>query len=45
MKNEILKKYGLPIVRFRTDGSNEHSRLAAALEAVLGNEQQTAKRT
>ncbi|MDR1073437.1 MAG: DUF2726 domain-containing protein, partial [Treponema sp.] len=38
MKNEILKKYGLPIVRFRTDGSNEHSRLSAALESVLGNE-------
>jgi hypothetical protein len=35
IKDEILKKYGLPLVRFRTDGSNERGRL---LEAVLAGE-------
>jgi hypothetical protein len=34
MKDEILKKYDLPVARFRTDGSNERGRLIAALEAV-----------
>jgi superfamily I DNA and/or RNA helicase len=43
MKNEILKKYGLPIARFRTDGSNERSRLLVALDATLGNSRQTVK--
>jgi hypothetical protein len=27
MKNTILEKYGLPIIRFRTDGSGERERL------------------
>jgi superfamily I DNA and/or RNA helicase len=31
MKNNILKKYGLPIARFRTDGSGEEERLINAL--------------
>jgi very-short-patch-repair endonuclease len=31
LKNGILKKYGLPYVRFRTDGSSERERLVAAL--------------
>ncbi|MDR0764969.1 MAG: AAA family ATPase [Synergistaceae bacterium] len=34
MKNEIFNKYGLPIIRFQTDGSDERSRLIAALEVV-----------
>jgi len=34
MKNEIFRKCSLPIVRFRTDGSNERNRLIAAFDAV-----------
>jgi superfamily I DNA and/or RNA helicase/very-short-patch-repair endonuclease len=37
LKNEILKKYGLPYVRFRTDGSNERERLETALQNVMGS--------
>jgi very-short-patch-repair endonuclease len=35
LKNGILKKYGLPFVRFRTDGSNERERLETALRDVM----------
>ena len=31
MKNSILNKYGLPILRFKTDGSNESERLLNAI--------------
>ena len=34
LKNQILQKYSVPIIRFRTDGSSEQSRLISALEAV-----------
>jgi very-short-patch-repair endonuclease/RecA/RadA recombinase len=34
MKNTILEKYGLPVIRFRTDGSGERERLIAALRCV-----------
>ena len=34
LKNQILMKYSLQIIRFRTDGSSERSRLIAALETV-----------
>ena len=34
IKNEVLRKCSLPIIRFRTDGSSERSRLIAALEAL-----------
>ena len=34
LKNQILMKYSLPIIRFRTDGSSDRSRLIAALETV-----------
>ncbi|MDR2018918.1 MAG: DUF2726 domain-containing protein [Syntrophobacterales bacterium] len=40
MKNEIFNKYGLPLLRFRTDGSGERKRLIEALDVILGNEQQ-----
>jgi len=36
MKDGILKKYGLPIKRFRTTESNEEERLVAALEEIIG---------
>lgn len=35
MKNEIFRKCSLPIIRFRTDGSSERSRLITALETVI----------
>jgi very-short-patch-repair endonuclease len=35
LKNGILKKYGLPYVRFRTDGSSERKRLETALHHVM----------
>jgi hypothetical protein len=35
MKNSILKKYGLPCERFKTDGSGEYERLAAALNRIV----------
>ncbi|GBR76708.1 putative DNA helicase [Candidatus Termititenax persephonae] len=34
MKNEIFNKYGLPILRFRTDGSCERERLSEALDSI-----------
>jgi len=34
MKNEILGKYDLPLIRFRTDGSGERNRLIVALESL-----------
>lgn len=37
MKNSILNKYGLPILRFRTDGSNERKKLVNVLNSILGN--------
>ncbi|MDR2719267.1 MAG: DUF2726 domain-containing protein [Nitrososphaerota archaeon] len=37
MKNEILKKHGLPIVRFRTDGSNERERLITTLCDIVNS--------
>jgi very-short-patch-repair endonuclease len=40
MKNKIFNKYGLPILRFRTDGSDERERLSEVLGSVLGNTQQ-----
>ena len=43
MKNEILNKYGLPILRFRTDGSNERKRLIEILESFSGNCQNACK--
>lgn len=33
MKNEIFKKYGLPLYRFRTDDSNEKERLFSILDS------------
>jgi len=35
MKDEILKKYDLPLLRFRTDGSDERRQLIKALDSVL----------
>jgi superfamily I DNA and/or RNA helicase len=37
MKNDILKKYELPIMRFRTDGSNERERLITALCNIVNS--------
>jgi len=37
MKNEILNKYCLPILRFKTDGSNERKQLITTLEGLVGN--------
>ena len=34
MKNEILEKYGLPLVRFSTTGSGERGRLAVLLSTI-----------
>ena len=34
LKNGILNKYGLPYIRFRTDGSGEQERLVAALREL-----------
>jgi very-short-patch-repair endonuclease len=34
VKNSILKKYNIPIVRFNTVGSGEKNRLIAALSAI-----------
>ena len=36
MKNNILTKYNLPFLRFKTDGSNERARLIKRLEEVVG---------
>ena len=36
MKNEIFNKYGLPILRFRTDGSYERKQLIKALDGLSG---------
>lgn len=35
MKNGILSKYGLPILRLRTDGSGERKQLTAVLDSTL----------
>ncbi len=35
MKNSILNKYGLPLLRFRTDGSNERKQLEDTFDKVL----------
>ena len=40
IKNGILNKYGLPILRFRTDGSDERKQLIDAFSSTLGNVQQ-----
>jgi len=40
MKNELFSKYGLSILRLRTDESDERKRLTEALGRVLGNTQQ-----
>lgn len=34
LKDSILARYGVPIERFRTDGSNEQERLRATLEKI-----------
>jgi len=34
MKNSILNKYGLPILRFRTDGSDERKKLLDAIDKI-----------
>jgi len=34
MKNEILKKYSLPLLRLRTDGSNERKQVIDVLESL-----------
>ncbi len=34
LKDSILAQYGIPIERFRTDGSNEQTRLHSALERI-----------
>jgi superfamily I DNA and/or RNA helicase/very-short-patch-repair endonuclease len=34
LKNQILLKYELPLIRFGTDGSNERQRLIKGLEAI-----------
>jgi very-short-patch-repair endonuclease len=35
LKNSILRKYGLPCERFKTDGSGEYERLVAALSGIV----------
>jgi hypothetical protein len=35
MKNAILEKYDLPIIRFRTDGSGERKRLVQAFHDII----------
>jgi len=35
LKNRILEKYGLPFLRFKTDGSGERERLVFALTGML----------
>lgn len=35
MKNSILKKYDLPLLRFRTDGSNERKKIIRALDDIF----------
>ena len=35
MKNEILEKYGIPIERFNTTGSNEKQRLKNTLDTII----------
>jgi hypothetical protein len=37
MKNEILCKYGLPIMRLKTDGSGERGQIVEMLDSILGN--------
>ena len=39
LKNEILNKYGLPLLRFRTDGSDERKQLIEVLDGLLGDYQ------
>ena len=34
MKNEIFNKYGLPLLRFRTDESDERKHLIKALDMI-----------
>ena len=34
MKNAILSKYGLPLIRFRTDGSDERKKLMGVLDGL-----------
>ena len=34
IKNKIFDKYGIPYMRFRTDGSNERDRLISALSTI-----------
>ena len=35
MKNSILSKYGLPLLRFRTDGSDEREKLNDTFSNIL----------
>ena len=35
MKNQILDKYGIPIIRFSTNGSNERERLKNCINRIL----------
>lgn len=37
LKNGIFEKYGLPLIRFKTDGSGERERLYAKLNHVLAH--------
>ena len=36
-KNDIMLKYGLPLLRFRTDGSSELKKLEEAVELIVGD--------
>lgn len=38
LKNHILEKYNLPLIRFTTNGSGEKEKLAEKLDEILGND-------
>lgn len=37
LKNQIFSKYGIPLLRFRTDGSNERQKLVKMLETIVSS--------
>lgn len=37
MKNRIMKLYGIPILRFKTNGSEEKKKIVETLDEILGN--------
>ncbi|MDD3419012.1 MAG: AAA domain-containing protein [Candidatus Gastranaerophilales bacterium] len=39
MKNDILNKYGLPILRLRTDGNNERKQITELLDCLQGKKE------